>query len=175
MLLLDCNQPECMHMQLSIGKQCFTYSYSQLTYQFTVMFCIGCGDSSKCVLVGPGLQDSLSLSRPSSADDGSRHTLPMPPSTMSNGHSRPNGNHMQVHGASNGLQHSSEAGTFRAINAVHYSIFIMHGSHTYAYYYCCASSALGSTSQALRLCMCNNQSSFPWLTRMPSVYAFLCL
>lgn len=106
------------------------------------------------MLAGPGLQDSPSLSRPSSAHDGSRHMLPMPPSTMSNGHSRPNGNHMQVHGAPNGLQHSSEAGTVGAIIAVHYRILIMQSSHIHAQYYRCAPA---STCQAVQICTCDNR------------------
>lgn len=101
------------------------------------------------MLAGPGLHDSPSLSRPSSANDGSRHMLPMPPSTIPNGHSRSNGNHLLVHGASNGLQHSSEAGSFGGIIAVHGSILKIQvfRSHSCSWH-CCALSVLASTRQA---------------------------
>lgn len=86
--------------------------------QLSVTILICCINSGGCKLAGPGLHasDSPSLSRPSSADDASRQAVPMQSGPASNGCSRP-GNDMQVHGDSNGLHHSSEAGTPGAITA----------------------------------------------------------
>ena len=114
-------------MQLGIRDlldQC-TLAWLNQVNVTTLMCCV---HTDGCKLAAPVPHHSPSLSRPSSADDGSRHAVPMPPGLMSNGHSRPSGNDMQVHGLSNGMHQSSEAGTLGDISAFWCRIIIIPSS-----------------------------------------------